>query len=218
MKLCSNGLRLGRLPLFLTGALIILFAASSALSQHVRPGVIPNPDNQPVQTSTSSFWNIFITTERLTSYNDPELKIKPVVKAKIRYGSIENTETIAYEDLWYGTEEHGLCLGARRYNALHIPSRDYVAIRVLSEEDVSDTQLNASSDAIVRLLVDMQLNDDWIEVVIVPDNLFPSIKDHLGYYNIRAMGEAESAGETPLFDFVLRSQSGRQVKTMVLRT
>jgi hypothetical protein len=205
--------------LFLGGIFIIFFGSNGATCQHVLRGIAPASSSSAPITSTSSYWIISITTKKLNSYNDPQLKLKPVVRARIGYGSIKQEQATAYEDLWYGTDEPALCLGARRYNAFTVPARDYVAIRVLGEESPSVTQTNAATDAIVRSLLDAQLNDDWIEVVIVPDGLFKSIKDNLHYYNIRACGDSESAVDSgSSFDFVLRSESGREVATMVCRT
>jgi hypothetical protein len=177
-------------------------------------------NNQPVQAiGSNSFWTILISTEKLKSYNDVQLTLKPVVKAKVAYRSLKDDRSTAYEDLWYGTEEQGLCLGAKRYHALAIPSRDYVTIRLQGGEDLSATQVNAATDAIVRIILDAQLNDDWIESVIVPDALFKTIKEQLHFYKIRAFGDTEDGTQMgPSFDFVLRSDSGRALVSMVYRT
>jgi hypothetical protein len=209
-------LKPNRLIPFLIGVLVLVCWPGGALSQHLSPKA--KSHYQVSETSVTSFWIIYISSETLDAYNDPELSIKPVVKVKVGVASAERSVR-PYEDLWYGTEEPGFCLGERRYSALGIPSRDYVAIRLLDDRDLSVTQLNASADALSRVLLDTQLNDDWIEAVIVPDRLFDPVREHLRFYGMTALGEGESVSTgKATFDFILKSTSGRQSATMVHRT
>jgi len=198
---------------------LILFISGGALCQHVRIGGSSAKFTLAPSNVSCSSWIVDITTQRLSSYNDPQLKIKPVVKAKVSYGSVRHLYETSYEELWYGTDEQGCCLGARRYGPLAIQPRDYVAIRLVSDPDASPAQLSASADAIARLLLDTQLNDDWIEAVIVPDDLFDAIKEYLCFYNINAIENGQYATDTGAsFAFVLKSKSGHQVANLVYRS
>lgn len=210
--------------ILLSGVLVAYLGPRAAFCQHVKLGAMPANNYAAFPMGPlSSYWTISIVVQKLDSYSDSGLAIKPIVKAKVRYGSIGQVKQMPYEDLWYGTSEPGLCLGARRLGKLGIPVRDYVSIRLLGamagKANASLTQVNASTDAIVRMLLDVQLNDDWIDAVVVPDDLFQSVKDHFRFYNIRAIGEAESISDgQPVFVFILRSESGKQVSEMVYRT
>ncbi|HEY9759342.1 MAG TPA: hypothetical protein V6C97_29560 [Oculatellaceae cyanobacterium] len=169
--------------------------------------------NLAADAPVSESWQMTFNTATLPSYRDPELSITPVIDSKILFSKKHDSQILAYEDLWYASREQGACLGAKRHMTLGIPARDYVTI-ACTDDTESPEQLNAATDTIARLLLDVQLNDDWIESVVVPDQAFDEFTKRLGFYHISKIDPETPEDYGSAFTFTIKSHSGCQTAVM----
>ena len=84
-----------------------------------------------------------------------------------------------YEELWY---HKGKPVGSRRYSQLDIPTRHIGAI-VVGAIDNKNEQSQAVANALVRLVLDLQLKKISPAIVLVPNGSYDQIAEGLGRYN-----------------------------------
>jgi len=95
--------------------------------------------------------------------------------------------TTLYEDLWY--HDH-LPMGLRRHHEIAIAEQSIGAIIICPADDTSDVMQRdqAVTDAIVRLLVDVQFRKAVTGLVLVPADEYDSIASTLSQYNFFPAG------------------------------
>lgn len=78
-----------------------------------------------------------------------------------------------YEDFWYIGSEF---IGCRRQRGFELPSHRDVVIRLTHRnKKAGQDEACAGANAIVRMLLEAQLNDDFLNVAQVPVESFPAI-------------------------------------------
>jgi len=90
-----------------------------------------------------------------------------------------SAEARIYEEPWY---HKGMPVGSRRFSQLDIATRNIGAI-VVGASDVQAEQSQAISNALVRLMLDLQLKRISTGIVIVPTDSYDEIAACLGRYN-----------------------------------
>lgn len=117
----------------------------------------------------------------------PGAKLKPIAKVQVHFRSYPHeynhpplTNTL-YEELWYHNE---VPIGLRRYNQISIPRQCDGAIIVCPGDGTSDELQRASAitDAIVRLVVDVQFRNALTGLVLVPSAEYDNVAEGLSRY------------------------------------
>lgn len=127
-------------------------------------------------------WTIEIDTQQLKQqfqYNSSELK--ELVKAKLFYYKVANEEEKTdYQDLWYAKAKS---LGMERHHKLEIDQGDAIAIKVkhLGEYTSYDEQ-RAAGKAVVKTILDANLNKNMVATIKVPLTSFTTIASELQNY------------------------------------
>jgi len=106
----------------------------------------------------------------------PGSPFKPIVKVTVSFRSVKHGtmgDERLYEDLWYQGKNP---LGCRRYRDFDLDPKDLIFVYLNSS---SEAEHAASSNTLVRLLLDSLLNRDVICGVSVPSESFWTIVDQM---------------------------------------
>jgi hypothetical protein len=140
-------------------------------------------------------WAMFIDTHELKSYLDyPGTQLRPLTKARVNFRwfprgvNFAKTSAKVYEEFWY---HRGIPVGSRRHNQLNIPSNKIGAIVLgrFRDKDNSNDQSAAASNALIRILIDLQLKETVAGVVMVPADIYDDIAGGLSRYRFSAKME-----------------------------
>lgn len=143
---------------------------------------------------TEFAWVMVLNSSDAKYYlNYPGSKLSPLTKVAVRYRAFPQKSqstiptTTSYEDLWYKGE---VPVGLRRYNDIAIPYLSNGAMIFCPAEDQPDLDKRASAiaDAIVRLLVDVQLRMGVTALVLVPNEDYESVAAALTQFNFFPAG------------------------------
>lgn len=107
----------------------------------------------------------------------------PLTKVSVRlnqYPSAGNVQAKAYEEFWYHKKS---VLGMRRLNQIQLaPASDGAIILCPRKEKESTDCAEAITNALVRVMLDVQFRGAITSLVVVPDADFPAIAGALEKY------------------------------------
>lgn len=151
------------------------------------------PDSSQRQGPSSAEWVIKSQIEAAPKMFEHEcFKTRSLVKASVDY--FENgkeARKTAYEDLWF---HEGHALGLERKASFAVPQDKSVDIEIKSSPCPSLVENKAAAGAIMRLALDLKINNDHIHQVTVPYNAFNDISAVLQSRNFRLLPAGQ---ETP---------------------
>jgi len=134
---------------------------------------------------------VLLTAEeipRYFQYKDSDLT--PVVRVRISYREVDknkdNTE-VQYEDLWYA---NGQVVGLVRHHHFD-PKQSQIILRV-HQEELAESEMEATANALVRLYLDANLNDNIVYTCVVPDDSFDEMIDAFGMQQFYAPGTSDT--------------------------
>lgn len=137
---------------------------------------------------TEFTWAMVLDLPDMRHYlNYPGTKLSPIAKVQVHFRSYPHeynrppsTNTL-YEELWYHND---VPIGLRRYNQISIPAQCDGAIVVCPRDVTSDEAQRASAitDAIVRLVVDVQFRNTLTGLVLVPSADYDNVAEGLSRY------------------------------------
>lgn len=171
---------------------LVLATACGIIGTSISMSVLAAP-----QISKPFEWTIEIKTQELPGqfqYNTSS--IKDVVKAQMQYFSKDHEDVkTLYEDLWYARTKS---LGMERHHKLEIKQGDAVAIRVLHKEDSpSQDERRAAGKAVMKAVLDANLNKNMVATIKVPTNSFYTISSEIQNYHF-SPAPSGGGGETPI--------------------
>jgi hypothetical protein len=176
MKIISNRVLALTLFLFLAG-----------FSHRADAGSINFDINSDVEMDLRYDWVINVKVNNSNYLSYPGSTLKPLTKLKISYRL--NPRFIAdiptagqytdYEELWYHSTQ---IVGCRRLHDLTIPTGYQGAIRIVPSAAVS-TSDGAIAGAIVRLLLDVVLQNCKLSTSYVPASVFSLVVDDLSHFH-----------------------------------
>jgi len=146
----------------------------------------PTPANPLYLTEAEvierSNWVILVRSTKMPNYlKYPGSQVFPLTQVRFSYLKWLGANTVGpnlYEDLWYHS---GLPIGCRRYNLLPIDKFDLGTIFVQPNSDTSaDTR--ALANAIIRIAVDLNLQQIEPSAVIVPQEMCQQLVSDLGSF------------------------------------
>ena len=117
--------------------------------------------------------------------NYPGSQLHPLTKMRVNFrtfarsGGSEHRPQRIYEELWY---HKGKPIGSKRYNQLDIPAGKSGVIAVGSMNDQAD-EGQSVANALVRLLLDLQLKKISVCLVLVPEGCYDQVVTGLGRYS-----------------------------------
>jgi hypothetical protein len=144
------------------------------------------------QLSRPYEWTIEIDTQELPrQFQYQGSSLTQVVKAELKYYPMDdqNSKT-SYEDLWYSNARS---LGLERHHKLEIKQGDAIAIRVLhkSSGSVPVDEQRAAGKAIVKAIVDANINRNMVATIKVPVGSFHTIANEIQNYNFTPTSSAD---------------------------
>lgn len=129
-----------------------------------------------------SDWVIFVRSTTLPNYlSYPGSQLCPMTQVRITYWKdlgASTSGTNRYEDLWYHS---GLPVGCRRYNLLKMTPHNLGTIFVQPSAD-AQTATRALANAIIRLSVDLNLQQLDPTAVIVPEQIYLQLAGEFGHF------------------------------------
>jgi hypothetical protein len=133
-------------------------------------------------------WVVTIETEQIPGqFQYAGSTLQPLVMARVWYSRYDGSEYAPYENLWFC---NGKPYGVERFNPLNVRRGDSAAIKVTSKSVVpSDWENKAAAKSVVRLFLDVRVNNSVVQSVILPDESFLSIvnemdNDHFTVFNV----------------------------------
>jgi len=161
----------------------------------------------------SSEWVITVETEEFPGeLKYAGSKLNPLVKANIKYGSIDGSNERDYETLWFC---RGKIFGLERNAPLSIPPQTIVGVKVLHRgKKTGRYEFAAAAQSILRIYADLWIHNCMLDGVVVPDEYFSDVLDTLSKEHFEPIGGlSENPLELPPPLF-LRDQSLRQAENM----
>jgi hypothetical protein len=123
-------------------------------------------------------WLVTIETEAIANqFRYKDSKLAPLVKARISYARADGSDTANYEKLWFCS---GRAYGLERLGPLNIDPGQGVAIRVVHQStNPTEYDCQAAANSVIRMLLDLRINRDSLQLVVVPDESFAGITEQL---------------------------------------
>lgn len=143
-----------------------------------------------------SQWIISIETRPVPNmFRYKGSKLTPVSEAKVSVRAAHpDAVPAAYEMFWGGA--NGKTLGLERYGMLRLPRGDSVAFKIShASEHAQYTETRLAVDALLRLVLDLQLNSNLVFSVRVPTDSYDDVVNALQEKNFLVKSNAP---ETPL--------------------
>lgn len=126
-------------------------------------------------------WVVLVRATKLPNYlNYPGSQLYPITEVRCSYLKWANNAALGpihYQDLWYHS---GLPVGVHRYTKLPIDKFDMGMIYVQPSPDISDADTRALADAIIRMQLDLSLNNYIVTAVLVPDQMCQQLVSDFG--------------------------------------
>jgi hypothetical protein len=114
---------------------------------------------------------MLLTAERVPNYlKYSDSKLTPVVRVKVAYREIDknrNNREVQYEEYWYAD---GNPVGLVRH-CQFVPHGCQIMLRV-NQQQIETSEMEPLANALVRLYLDTNLNDNVLYSCIVPDQSF----------------------------------------------
>ena len=132
-------------------------------------------------------WGMFIDLQPVQHYlKYAGSKLAPLKRARIYFrvyprsagATAANTQLQNYEEFWY---HNGKPIGLRRRIALNL-DKDKTGIIVVGDLPPGTDSAVASTNALIRLLLDLQFQSVPVSVVVVPDADYKAITANLEHY------------------------------------
>jgi hypothetical protein len=131
-------------------------------------------------------WVITVKVDNSNYLSYPKSTLKPLTKLQITYRLnprfIANIPTagqnINYEELWYHSSQ---VVGSRRLHELSIPPTYQGAVRIVPSPAVVDNH-GAIAGAIVRMTLDVVLQNCKMSIAFVPTSVFAEVVDDLSRF------------------------------------
>lgn len=140
-------------------------------------------------------WAMYVDIRNLDHYLKYKgSRLHPLTRGRVYFNSyihprrpgVSTQQSQVYQDLWY---HQGQPLGLRRRSALNIEKGTTGTI-VISQYADENGQAKCAANAIVRLLVELQLKDIVVGTVIVPQDKYKDIVGALEHYGFRIQPQA----------------------------
>jgi len=146
-------------------------------------------------STTQNQWLVTVQTKSAPSiFNYQGATLTPVTEAQVSFASANSDATpTVYENFWGAS---GKPLALQRYEPLSIPPGDGIAFKIVNGSDqpfFSETQL--AVDAVLRIMLDAQLNANPVLYVSVPSTTFSDVVSALSQQNFIVK---DTTLETPL--------------------
>jgi hypothetical protein len=132
-------------------------------------------------------WALVVDVPDANSYlKYPGSKLYPMTKVRVNFRTYSGNgaayENTAYEDLWY---HYHLPAGLRRYNEIPLSSQSKGAIIVCPGDGTAEPIQRplAIADAIVRLVVDVEMRNAMTALVLVPDDDYECVAEGLSQFH-----------------------------------
>jgi hypothetical protein len=163
-------------------------------------------------------WLVKIETDDMPSFfKYSGSKLSPLVESRISYGKIDpqdpsNFEATKYESLWYC---NGKAFGLDRYTRLGIEPGLGVGMQI-SYKNVNpkEADYRAAANSILRMLVDLRVNNCMLTTVTVPDESWGTIIDALAQeHYIPLVVRVEVPYMAP-GAFFIKDESGNRKQTL----
>lgn len=140
-------------------------------------------------------WTVEITTKQLThEFRYHNSQLNPVIKADLVYFDNDHEDhKVKYESLWYA---HDKALGLERLHDFAVSQGEAIAIRVKHSDGAGVEEQKASARAVMRAVLDANLNRNMVAVVKVPHGAFDTISSTIQEYDLQPT--PENAGEEGL--------------------
>lgn len=154
------------------GALLAIASVTSQVT--AAPGI---------QVGQPYDWTIEIQTKNLPQeFRYAGSELRPVVKTEMTYYPMSNQDNkTKFQDLWYGNDK---ALGMERHHKMEITKGEAVAIKVVHEDDsTSLEEMKAAGRAIMRAVLDANLNGNMVALVKVPSSSFNTISSTIQEYH-----------------------------------
>ncbi len=174
-----------RLALAAMLSCICLFILASVLPPAAQSDVNPNLVDNYLERQFD--WAMYVDVRNLDHYlNYKGSRLRPLTRARVYYNKYTRPhvigttvgQSLVYQDLWY---YQGKPVGLRRRAKLAIEP-ETVGTIVAGNFSGVPGQAEAATNAMVRLLVEMQLRNIVITNMVVPGDQFQNILDCLRYY------------------------------------
>ena len=130
-------------------------------------------------------WAMYLDTHDLKQYlTYPGSQLHPITVVRINFRALNRgartrpKSAAIFEDFWY---HNGTPVGLRRYNQLNI-APDLFGVIVIGADDDQPEHGTAVANALVRLLLDLQLKQIITSVVMVPSRKYDQLAGELGRY------------------------------------
>lgn len=181
----------------LFASLILACAALNA------PAADESDDDEQTPKDLYDFVAILKTSrlDQLTNYRASRLKPLGQVAVSYKAHSRSNKDQVLastpYEDLWYHDYTP---IGCRRYRQMPPECTGFGAIRVLPSNDAAEFP-GAIANAVIRLLIDMNVHGCACQNVIIPRDIFGSVFSafsHFGFYEVTSRPETVIPGRITL--------------------
>jgi len=143
-----------------------------------------NPDLVDEYLQSYFDWAMFMGLQNTDQFlNYPGSQLRPLTRVRVNFRSFprgkenDNTPATLYEDFWYHED---VPIGLRRRNELDIQEDQSGAIIV---GPVDDNAVGAVTNALIRLLVELDIKQAPINVVLVPREKYYQIGTELARYS-----------------------------------
>jgi hypothetical protein len=128
-----------------------------------------------------SDWVVLVRANKLPKYlNYSGSKLYPITAVRCSYMKWTNGTAVGpihYQDLWYHS---GLPVGVHRYAKLPIDKFDMGIIYIQASQDNSDADTRSLADAIIRMELDLGLNNFVVKAVLVPEQMCQQLASDFG--------------------------------------
>jgi hypothetical protein len=128
-----------------------------------------------------SDWVVLVRATKLPRYmNFSGSNLYPITEVRCSYLKWTNNAAVGpthYQDLWYHS---GLPVGVHRYIKLPIDKFDMGMIYVQPSQDNSDADTRSLADAIIRMQLDLSLNNFVVTAVLVPEQMCQQLLSDFG--------------------------------------
>ena len=136
-------------------------------------------------------WAMYLDVQDMQRYFDhPNSKLIPVSRVRVSFRAFPRTgstltkdkESKTYEELWYHLRTP---IGSKRFMEPGLPEES-LGIIVLGPSDRKNKHCEQLTNALLRLMVDLQFKKAATSNVIVPEASYDEIASCLNYYNFWA--------------------------------
>ncbi|MDZ4731732.1 MAG: hypothetical protein SH820_17520 [Xanthomonadales bacterium] len=187
---------------------LLLVLVGLALLCQLPCGAEFEPELSHSYLQTQFAWAMYIDSCEVNHYlNYPGSSLHPLTKVRIRYryfphdGRPVNWPAKTYDEFWY---HDGKPVGLRRNAEINLNKND-IGVIVIGQAADHFNSISSTSDALVRLLVNLQLQRAVVGAVIVPPDQYDPLLANLERYGFSSTMKQVSG---PQMKIHLRCDSG----------